>query len=34
MIAMVAIFTTQTNTSVAVCPGHRYLAENNGWSYL
>lgn len=31
---MIAIFITQTNTSVAVCINHRYLAEKNGWSYL
>ena len=31
---MIAIFTTHTNTSVAVCINHRYLAEKNGWSYL
>ena len=31
---MIAIFITLTNTSVAVCPTHRHLAEHNGWSYL
>ncbi len=31
---MIAIFTTLTNTSVAVCINHRHLAESNGWSYL
>lgn len=34
MTAMIRIYVTFTNTSVAVCEQHRMLAQEKGWSFL